>query len=253
MQGPILGLVKKKIQEVESEKSALKLELNSQEVKMVLLNRQLEAGEKLKTEYKKHYESAISDMRRIDDCYKSRVHDLESKCNTLEENLSSTLEMLYSSKQESFEWKMKYEETLCTKKIDDEKATSKIDILKSLSMATELRAAAGNERVHSAEKTATEWKNRYDIAVREAEGTLGKEITVQECSNKQVLVREDAIREEFSSNLAEKVSLSPTLGSTCTLSMMLIAVILPHCVNGRKGKLSVWLQSFRILNRSQLH
>ncbi|KAF3444063.1 hypothetical protein FNV43_RR13753 [Rhamnella rubrinervis] len=204
LQGPILSLLKKKVEDVESEKSDLKLKFNSQEEKMVLLNMQLERSEKLKTEYKKHYESSINDMRSIDDHYESRVLDLERKCNTLEEQISSLLEMLNSSKQESFEWKMKFEETLCKKKNDDEKATPKIDILKSLSKATQLRVAAGNEKAHSAQKTAIEWKNRYDIAVREAEADLEKATTVQECSNKHVLEREDAIREEFSSNFAEK-------------------------------------------------
>lgn len=208
MQGPILGLFKKKIEEVESEKIDLKLISNSQEDKLVLLNGQLERSEKLKTEYKKHYESSIDDMRSIDDHYKSRVLDAERKCNSLEEKISSLLEMLNSTKQESFEWKMKFEETLCKKKNDDEKATPKIDILKSLSKGTQLRVAAGNEKANSAQKTDIEWKNRYDIAVREAEAALEKATTVQECSNKQVLEREGAIREEFSSNLAEKVTLS---------------------------------------------
>lgn len=196
------------MEEVESEKNDLKLKFNSQEDKMVLLNKQLERSEKLKTEYKKHFESSIDDMRSIDDRYKGRVLDLERKCNTLEEKISYLLEMLNSSKQESFEWKMKFEETLCKKKIDDEMATPKIDILKSLSKATQLRVVAGNEKAHSAQKTAIEWKNRYDIAIGEAEAALERATTVQECSNKQVLEREDSVREEFSSNLAEKVSLS---------------------------------------------
>ena len=43
------------MEEVESEKNDLKLKFNSQEDNMVLLNKQLERSERLKTEYKKHF------------------------------------------------------------------------------------------------------------------------------------------------------------------------------------------------------
>lgn len=219
------------------------LKLNSQKDKIEILNRQLEGIEKLKTEYQKHYESAIIDMRNIDDCYKTRSIDLKSKCTLLEEKISSLLEMLNSSKQESFDWKIKYEEILCKKKIDDEKASAKTALFKSLSKTTELREADGDKKGQSAQKAAAEWKQKYENAVREAEAALEKATTLQECTNKQVLVREEGLRAEFSSKLAEKVGFSHSLalGDPNTLSgqPILVAVTLPGCGNGRNRKLRI--------------
>ncbi|PKI18286.1 hypothetical protein CRG98_049440, partial [Punica granatum] len=56
----------------------------------------------------------------------------------------------------------------------------------------------------SAQEEAEEWKRKYDIAVREAKAALEKAAIAQERTNKEMQLREDAIRAEFSSGLAEK-------------------------------------------------
>ncbi|KAF9663793.1 hypothetical protein SADUNF_Sadunf17G0088900 [Salix dunnii] len=78
---------------------------------MQMLHGQLEASEKFKTEYQKLYEDAINDLNKVSECYKSCITELAKKCSLLEERFSHSLEMLDSAKQESLEWRRKYEET----------------------------------------------------------------------------------------------------------------------------------------------
>ncbi|KAF9661726.1 hypothetical protein SADUNF_Sadunf19G0098600 [Salix dunnii] len=87
---------------------------------------------------------------------------------------------------------------------DEEQAASEIAILKSRGSAFDARLAAAHEQMRSAEEDAAEWKRKYDIAVRETKAALEKAANVQERTNKETQLREDALREEFSSHLVVK-------------------------------------------------
>uniref|UniRef100_B9IK51 Uncharacterized protein n=1 Tax=Populus trichocarpa TaxID=3694 RepID=B9IK51_POPTR len=78
---------------------------------MQMLHKQLEASEKFKTEYQKLYEDAINYLNKVSECYKSCITDLARICSSLDERHSCSLEMLDSAKQESLEWRRKYEKT----------------------------------------------------------------------------------------------------------------------------------------------
>lgn len=209
MEGPILDLTKRLIDQVGSEKNALLLKCRSIEDKLGLLNKQLEASEKSKLEYLKRYEDAFSDKKRLADEYMSRITNLQSNCSSLGERCSSLLKSLDSSKQESLEWKRKYEQVLSKQKAEEDQASSEIAVLKSRSSAAEARLAAAREQVQSAQEEAEEWKRKFDIAFREAKAALEKAATVQERTSKETQKREDALREEFASSLADKVTLLP--------------------------------------------
>ncbi|KAL7243690.1 hypothetical protein ACSBR1_015995 [Camellia fascicularis] len=204
LEGTVADLIKKQIDRVGSEKSSLMLKCRSIEDKMGLLNKQLEASEKYKSEYLKRYEDAINDKKKLADDYMSRITNLQSKCSSLEERCSSLSKTLDSARLESTDWKRKYEQALSKQKAEEGQASSEIAILKSKSSAAEARLAAAREQAQSAQEDAEEWKRKYDIAVREAKAALEKAAVVQERSNKQTQLREDALREEFSVSLAEK-------------------------------------------------
>jgi chromosome segregation ATPase len=220
LEGQILDLAKRLIDQVKSEKNSFMLKCRSIEDRMGLLNKQLEASEKYKSEYLKRYEDAINDKKKLADEYMSRITNLQGSCSSLEERCSSLLKAFDSAKQESLDWKRKYEQILSKQKAEEDQASSEIAVLKSRSSAAEARLAAAREQAQSAQEEAEEWKRKYDIAVREAKSALEKAATVQERLNKQTQQREDALREEFSSNLAEKVrihlSLSLSLSHTHT-------------------------------------
>lgn len=204
LEGPIQDLAKRQIDQIGSEKSSLALKCRSIEDKMALLNKQLEASEKYKSEYLKRYEEAINDKKKLSEDYTSRLTNLQSKYSSIEERCSSLSKALESAKQESMEWKRKYEYLLSKQKANEDQINSEIAILKSRSSAAEARLAAAREQSQSAQEEAEEWKRKYDVAVREAKAALEKAAVVQERSNKQTQLREDALRAEFSSTLSEK-------------------------------------------------
>ena len=216
LEGQVLDLTKRLIDQVRSEKNSLMLKCRSIEDRMALLNKQLEASEKYKSEYLKRYEDAINDKKKLADEYMSRITNLQGNCSSLEERSSSLLKALDSAKQESLDWKRKYEQFLTKQKAEEDQASSEIAVLKSRSSAAEALLAAAREQAQSAQEEAGEWKRKYDIAVREAKSALEKAAIVQERSNKQTQQREDALREEFSGNLAEKVRFSLSLSHTHT-------------------------------------
>ncbi|XP_041026148.1 guanylate-binding protein 1-like [Juglans microcarpa x Juglans regia] len=204
LEGQVLDLSKKLIDQVRSEKSSLVLKCRSIEDRMGLLNKQLEASEKYKSEYLRRYEDAIIDKKKLADEYMSRITNLQGNCSSLEERSSSLMKALDSAKQESLDWRRKYDQIISKQKAGEDQASSEIAVLKSRSSAAEARLAAAREQAQSAQEEAEEWKRKYDIAVREAKAALEKAAVVQERTNKQTQQREDDIREEFSSSLAEK-------------------------------------------------
>ncbi|KAK3438457.1 hypothetical protein EUGRSUZ_C03068 [Eucalyptus grandis] len=204
LEGPILDLAKRLIDRVGSERSSLMLKCRAIEDQVGLLNKQLEASENYKSQYLKQYKDAISDKNRLSDDYSSRISKLQSTCSLLEERSSSLLKTLESTKQESLDWKRKYEQVLSKQKAEEDQSSSEIAILKSRSSAAEARLAAAKEQAQSAQEEAEEWKRKYDIAVREAKAALEKAAIAQERANKDTQKREDALREEFSIELAAK-------------------------------------------------
>lgn len=204
LEGPLLDLIKKQIDQIGSEKSSLVLKCRSIEDKMVLLNKQLEASEKYKSEYLKRYEDAINDKKKLSDDYMSRITNLQSKSSSLEERCSSLSKALDSGRQESLDWKRKYEQVLSKRKAEEEHTSAEVSVLKSRSSAAEARLAAAKEQSQAAQEEAEEWKRKYDIAVREAKAALEKAAVIQERSTKQTQLREDDLRAEFSDKLADK-------------------------------------------------
>ncbi|KAF3451422.1 hypothetical protein FNV43_RR07517 [Rhamnella rubrinervis] len=204
LEGPILDLAKRLIDQAGSEKNTLMLKCRSLEDKLGLLNKQMEASEKSKSEYLKRYEDAISDKKKLADEYMSRIANLQSNSSSLSERCSSLSKALDSVKQESSEWKRKYDQVLSKQKAEEDQASSEIAVLKSRSSAAEARLAAAREQVQSAQEEAEEWKRKYDIAFREAKSALEKAAIVQERTSKETQKREDALREEFANTLAEK-------------------------------------------------
>ncbi|KAK4723657.1 hypothetical protein R3W88_026436 [Solanum pinnatisectum] len=204
LEGPLFDLIKKQTDQLGSEKTSLALKCRSIEDKMNLLNKQLEASEKYKSEYLKRYEDAINDKKQLADDYMSRITNLQSKYSSLEERYSSLSKTFTSAKHESSEWKRKYEQLLLKQKANEDQSSAEVSVLKSRTAAAEARLAAAKEQAESAQEEAEEWKRKYDIAVKEVKNALEKAASVQERANKETQLREDALRDEFSSTLADK-------------------------------------------------
>ncbi|KAK7319744.1 hypothetical protein RJT34_04469 [Clitoria ternatea] len=203
-EGPVLDLTKRLMDKVESEKSSHALQCRLIEDKLALLKKRLEASEGEKSDYIKRYEDAINDKKKLTDEYMNRITDMQTNRRSLDERYSSLLKTLDSTKQQSMDWKRKYEQVLSRQKAEEDQASSEIAALKSRGSAAEAMLAAAREHAQSAQEEAKEWKRKYDIAIREANSALEKAAVVQERTNKQTQLREDALREEFSGTLVEK-------------------------------------------------
>ncbi|KAJ9136112.1 hypothetical protein P3X46_033223 [Hevea brasiliensis] len=204
LEGPIRDLAKRLNDQIATEKTSLSLRCRSIEDKMEMLNKQLEASEKHRSEYMKRYDEAIREKKKLSDDFMKRMSDLQSSRSSLDERCSSLLKTLESTKQEASDWKRKHDQLLSKQKADEGQINSEIGILRSRTSAAEARLAAAHEHTRSAKEEAEEWKRKYDITVRETKAALEKATIVQERTSKETQLREDALREEFSSRLAKK-------------------------------------------------
>ncbi|XP_008776913.2 guanylate-binding protein 4-like isoform X1 [Phoenix dactylifera] len=204
LRGPILDLFKKQLDQIESERSALALKCRSNDDKVGLLKKQLEANEKHRAEYLKRYEEAISDKQKFSVEYNSRIAKLQSKCSTLEERCMSIAKDLDLARQESSDWKNKHDQSSLELKAEEDRFKAKLAALESRLSAAEGRLAAAREQAESAQEEASEWKRKYTIAAGEAKTALERAALVQERTNKKAQEREDALRAEFSAQLVEK-------------------------------------------------
>ncbi|XP_078431516.1 guanylate-binding family protein [Wolffia australiana] len=200
----ILDLFRKQMGRIESEKSDIALKLRSNEDKVALLRKQAESNEKHRAEYMKRYEEAISDKRKVAEDYSVHLANLQSKSSTLEERCLSLSKTLGSLRNESSEWKMKYERSISELKAEEDRHKAEVAALKSRFSAAESRLAASREQAQSAQEEAQEWKRKYDSAVGEAKTSLERAALVQERSSQKARDREDALRAEFLTQLAEK-------------------------------------------------
>lgn len=181
------------------------------EDKIKLQNKQLEDSEKYKSEYMKRYDDAINDKKKLADDYTNRIANLQGENASLKEKCSGLSKSLDSLRNDSSDWKRKYDQLISKQKAKEDQVASEIEFLKSRSDAAEARLAAAREQSMSAQEEVEEWKRKYEVAVREAKNALEKAAIVQERTSKEMQLREDAIREEFSSSLAEKVLFSLSL------------------------------------------
>ncbi|KAF1895510.1 hypothetical protein Lal_00044161 [Lupinus albus] len=203
-EGPVLDLTRRLIDKVVSEKSSLTLKCQLIEDNLALLNKRMEASESEKSEYIKRYEDAMKDKKKLAEEYMNRITDLQANRHSLDGRYSSLLKTLDSTKQESIDWKRKYQQVLSRQKAEEDHTSSELAALRSRSSATEARLAAAREQSESSQQEAEEWKRKYDIAFREAKAALEKAAIVQERTSKQTHLREDALREEFSGTLIER-------------------------------------------------
>ncbi|KAL6567382.1 hypothetical protein OROGR_001050 [Orobanche gracilis] len=204
LEGPLLDLMKKQIDQIKTEKNSLALECRSIKDKMDLLNKQLESSEQYKSEYLERYHDAINDKKKLADDYMLCITNLQKKCSLLDEKYSNLSKILDTARQESADWKRKYELVLSRQKAEKEQSSGEIAMLRSKNSAAEARLAAAQEKAQSAQEEAEEWKRKFDMAAGDVKSSLEKVAAIQERTNYQIQSREAALRTEFLSTLAEK-------------------------------------------------
>ncbi|OAY84251.1 Guanylate-binding protein 2 [Ananas comosus] len=204
IEGPIMDLFIKQLNQAESERSALALKCRSNEDKLELLKKHHEANEKQRSEYLKRYEEATADKQKVSDDLSGRISNLRSKCSTLEERCMSISKELDLARRESSDWRVKYEQSLLEQKNEEEKFAAQRAALESRYSAAEGKLAAAREQAASADEEASEWRQKYEMAAAQAKSALERASAVQEKTNKLAQDREDVIRAELAAQFKEK-------------------------------------------------
>nr|CAD1839225.1 unnamed protein product [Ananas comosus var. bracteatus] len=204
IEGPIMDLFIKQLNQAESERSALALKCRSNEDKLELLKKHHEANEKQRSEYLKRYEEATADKQKVSDDLSGRIANLRSKCSTLEERCMSISKELDLARRESSDWRVKYEQSLLEQKNEEEKFAAQRAALESRYSAAEGKLAAAREQAASADEEASEWRQKYEMAAAQAKSALERASAVQEKTNKLAQDREDVIRAELAAQFKEK-------------------------------------------------
>ncbi|CAL4969743.1 unnamed protein product [Urochloa decumbens] len=204
LEGPILDLCLKLINEAESERTSFALRCRSNEDQLELLKKQLEANEAEKSEYSKRYEAAMSEKQRTSADLSGHLANLRTKCSTLEERCVSISKQLDHIRHECTDWRAKYELSASQHKAEQDRDVAQLASLESRYSSAEGKLAAAREQAASAQDEAAEWKKKYETAAVQAKTALERLASVQEQINKIAQERESAIRAEFATHLEEK-------------------------------------------------
>ncbi|PUZ75324.1 hypothetical protein GQ55_1G151500 [Panicum hallii var. hallii] len=204
LEGPILDLCLKLINEAESERTSFALRCRSNEDQLELLKKQLEANEAHKSEYLKRYETAISEKQRTSADLSGHLANLRTKCSTLEERCVSISKELDHVRHECTDWRAKYEQSASQQKAEQDRYVAQLASLESRYSSAEGKLGAAREQAASAQEEAAEWRKKYETAALQAKTALERLASVQEQINKIAQERESAIRAEFAIHLEEK-------------------------------------------------
>uniref|UniRef100_A0A0E0DYK3 GB1/RHD3-type G domain-containing protein n=1 Tax=Oryza meridionalis TaxID=40149 RepID=A0A0E0DYK3_9ORYZ len=206
LEGPILDLCLKLVNEAESERTSFSLKYRSNEDQLELLKKQLEANEAHKSEYLKRYEAAISEKQRVSEDHSAHLANLRTKCSTLDERCLSLSKELDLVRHECTDWRVKYEQYVTQQKVEQDRFISQLATLESRYSSAEGKLGAAREQAAAAQDEATEWRDKYETAAAQAKAALERLASVQEQINKIAHERESGIRAEFASHLEEKVA-----------------------------------------------
>lgn len=204
LEGPILDLCLKLINEAESERTSFARRCHSNEDQLELLKKQLEANEAHKSEYLKRYEAAISEKQRVSDDLSGHLANLRTKCSTLEERCLSISKELDLVRHECSDWRAKYDQSVSQNKSEQGRFVAQLASLESRYSSAEGKLEAAREQAASAQDEAAEWRRKYESAAAQAKTALERLASVQEQINKIAQERESAIRAEFAAHLEEK-------------------------------------------------
>ncbi|KAL5213276.1 hypothetical protein ABZP36_024123 [Zizania latifolia] len=204
LEGPILDLCLKLINEAESERTSFALRCRSNEDQLELLKKQLEANEAHKSEYLKRYEAAISEKQRVSEDHSAHLANLRTKCSTLDERCLSLSKELDLVRHECTDWRVKCEQYVTQHKSEQDRFVSQLATLESRYSSAEGKLGAAREQAASAQDEALEWRHKYETAAAQAKAALERLALVQEQINKIAQEREHTIRAEFAAHLEEK-------------------------------------------------
>ncbi|KAL2611319.1 hypothetical protein R1flu_023011 [Riccia fluitans] len=204
LNGPLLDLVKRSSDRAAAEYSTLELKFRSSAERITFIEKQTEAAQRDAQEWKKRYESSLDSYKASTEKAASQYAALQSKYSSLEERRASLLLQLEEARKEVADWRSKYNHLLAERRSEDERLGSEHAALQSRCTSAEARLAAAREQSESAKEEAAEWRRKHDSVVADSRASVERANALREKANKQHQLREDALRAEFASSIAEK-------------------------------------------------
>ncbi|CAN6231439.1 unnamed protein product [Urochloa humidicola] len=190
LEGHILDLCLKLINEAESERTSFALRCRSNEDQLELLKKQLEASEAHKSEYIKRYETAVSEKQRTSADLSGHLANLRTKCSTLEERCVSISKELDHVRHECTDWRAKYEQSASQHKGEQDRYVAQLASLESRYSSAEGKLGAAREQAASAQDEAAEWKKKYETAAAQAKTALERLASEEEIRKLVAKVRQ---------------------------------------------------------------
>jgi hypothetical protein len=202
--GSLHDLVKRVSDRAAAEYSSLEIQRQSLAERVAFAGKQADAAQRDAQEWKKRYEMSIVDYRKSSENSAAQYAALQRKVTALEEKCSSLASKFEGAKKESSDWQSKYEHLLSERQTDQERMGSEYAAIQNRCRTAEARLAAVREQAESAKEEAAEWRRKYDSIATSTKTAAEKAIAQKDRAVEQARLREDALRAEFSANLAQK-------------------------------------------------
>ncbi|KAL3682521.1 hypothetical protein R1sor_000543 [Riccia sorocarpa] len=225
LNGPLLDLVKRSSDRAAAEYATLELKFRSSAERITFMEKQAEAAQRDAQEWKKRYESSLDNYKASTDKSASQYAALQGKYSSLEERRASLVSQLEEARKEVADWRSKYDHLLSSRRSEDERLSSEHAALQSRCTSAEARLAAAKEQSESAKEEAAEWRRKHDTVVSDSRAALERSNALREKANKQHQLREDALRAEFASSIAEKENQVKELQSKLDLAEQRISAV----------------------------
>ncbi|BBN10139.1 guanylate-binding protein 1/3/4/7 [Marchantia polymorpha subsp. ruderalis] len=206
LNGPLHDLVKRASDKAATEYATLELKFRSSAERITFIEKQTESAQRDAQEWKKRYESSLDTYKASSEKAAAQYAALQSKYSSLEERRASLSSQLEEARKEVADWRSKYDHLLTDRKSEDERLSSEHASLQSRCTSAEARLAAAREQSESAKEEAAEWRRKHDSVVADSRAAVERSNALRERANKQHQLREDALRAEFASSIAEKDS-----------------------------------------------
>ena len=205
LEGPLSGITKRVNHQSAAESTSLQIKYRSLAEKQSATEKQLDGAKKEAQEWKMRYESVLNESKTSEVAFSSRYMALQKTHNAMEEKFSALSSQLESFRKEASDWRTQYEEVVSSRNALEEQLNVEIRALQNRCSAAEGRLAAAREQLQSAKAEADEWKRKYQAAVEESNIASENARAICDRVTKHSQDRQDALREEFLSNIAIKV------------------------------------------------
>ncbi|KAH7441901.1 hypothetical protein KP509_03G061100 [Ceratopteris richardii] len=204
LKGSLLGVVKRMNLQSQTDSVSFQMKHQSLEDRLINAEKQLECAKREMNDWRNRYELLTEEAKSSEEASAARYLALEKMYDSLNEKCSLASHQLEISRKEVSDWRASYEVVVTERKTLEEQLNVEIGVLRSRCSSAEGRLAASQEQLQSAKEEVHEWRRKYDLALEELHITSERAAAICERLNRQAQDRQDALLNEYFSNIARK-------------------------------------------------